>query len=297
MKWANGAVLCTQPLTPVLTFFLSIGASTGIGRHAAEHLAREGFTVLAGVRKQADVEALKSAHLSTLLPIILDVTKTADIEAAVAQAKSLDLPLWGLVNNAGLGYPIPVELADLARVRQVYEVNVFAIIEMTQAFAPLLRAAPGGRVVNVGSATGTMAAQCDGVYASSKHAVEGLTDSLRLELSAWNMSVSLLVPGQVQSNMWGKLTGHNAPAEKDLSPEQYTLYKPLFEQVDKAVSTFLPRLSPASVTSEAIAHALTSRYPKTRYLVANVNGLPLWLIRGACGLLPDRLVDFIKLNL
>lgn len=274
------------------------GASTGIGRHAAEHLARLGFTVLAGVRREADMAALQSAHLPTLHPIILDVTKPADVQAAVAHAKALaPLPVWGLVNNAGLGYPIPMELADRERVRQVYEVNVLAIIDMTKAFAPLLRAAPGGRIVNVGSATGTMAAQCDGIYASSKHAVEGLTDSLRLELSAWDMSVSLLVPGQVKSNMWGKLTGHNAPAEQELTPEQYALYKPLFQQVGKAVSGFLPRLSPASVTSEAIAHALTSPYPKTRYLVANVNGVPLWLLRGLCGLLPDRLVDFMKLNL
>lgn len=282
------------------------GASTGIGRHAAEQLARLGFTVLAGVRKESDIDALKSSHIPTLLPVILDVTKGEDIQAVVEKAQELELPVWGLVNNAGLGYPIPVELADLKRVRQVYEVNVLAIIAMTQAFAPLLRQAGSiqgrngkgaGRIVNVGSATGTMAAQCDGVYASSKHAVEGLTDSMRLELSAWDISVSLLVPGQVQSNMWGKLTGHNAPAEKELSSEQYALYKPLFEQVKKAVTGFLPRLSPPSVTSDAIVHALTNPYPKTRYLVAGLNGAPLWLIRGLCGLLPDRLVDFIKLNL
>lgn len=284
---------------PLFNLFPSLsGASTGIGRHIAEHLAHLGFTILAGVRKEADVEALQSAHLPSLHPIILDVTKPADVEAAVEHARTLaPLPVWGLVNNAGLGYPIPVELADMERVRKLYEVNVLAIIAMTQAFAPLLRAAPSGRIVNVGSATGTMAAQCDGVYASSKHAVEGLTDSLRLELSAWDMSVSLLVPGQVQSNMWGKLTGLNAPSEKDLTPEQYALYEPLFAQVDKAISGFLPRLSPASVTSEAVAHALTSPYPKTRYLVANINGVPLWLLHGLCGLLPDRVVDFIKLNL
>lgn len=289
---------------------IKTGASTGIGRHAAEELARLGFTVLAGVRKESDIDTLKSSHIPTLLPVILDVTKDEDIQSVVEKARELKLPVWGLVNNAGLGYPIPVELADLKRVRQVYEVNVLAIIAMTQAFAPLLREAGSsstqegqgkgggaGRIVNVGSATGTMAAQCDGVYASSKHAVEGLTDSMRLELSAWDISVSLLVPGQVQSNMWGKLTGHNAPAEKELSPEQYALYKPLFEQVNKAVTGFLPRLSPPSVTSDAIVHALTNPYPKTRYLVAGLNGVPLWLIRGLCGLLPDRLVDFIKLNL
>lgn len=151
------------------------------------------------MRKDSDIDNLNSAHIPTLVPLILDVTNDEQVKAAVAKAQSLQLPVWGIVNNAGLGYPIPVELADLERVRKVYEVNVLGILRMTQAFAPLLRAAPHGRVVNVGSATGTMAAQCDGVYASSKHAVEGLTDSLRLELSAWDMSVSLIVPGQVRT--------------------------------------------------------------------------------------------------
>ena len=289
----------STPHAPRPTRVLPIpGASTGIGRHAAEYLARLGFTVLAGVRREADMEDLRSAHLPSLHPIMLDVTNASDVRAAVERAEALaPLPVWGLVNNAGLGYPIPVELADMEKARKLFEVNVLAVIGMAQAFVPLLRRAPGGRIVNVGSATGTMATQGDGIYASSKHAVEGLTDSMRLELAAWEMSVSLVVPGQVQSGMWGKLTGQNAPAINDLSADQYALYKPLFLQVEKAVSGFIPKLSPASVTSQAIAHALMSPQPKTRYLVASVNGVPLWLLRGLCGLLPDRVVDFVKLRL
>lgn len=163
--------------------------------------------MLAGVRKQADADTLKGAGLPTLLPILLDVTKPADIDAAVSKAKALKLPVWGLVNNAGLGYPIPLEFADMQRVRAVYEVNVLGVVAMTKAFLPLLRAAPHGRVVNVGSATGTMATHCDGVYGSSKHAVEGLTDALRLELSLFDMSVSLVVPGQVGVFGFGWLKG------------------------------------------------------------------------------------------
>ena len=98
--------------------------------------------------------------------------------------------------------------------------------------------------------------------------------------------------------MWGKLTGDNNPVRKELSEKQYALYKPMLEQVDKAVAGFLGKgLCGPSVTSEAIAHALTSKRPRTRYLVANLNGVPLWLVRGLCGLLPDRAVDFAKLNL
>lgn len=149
------------------------------------------------MRKQEDVVSLRDASLPNLQPVILDVTREANIQAVVAKAVAMGLPVWGLVNNAGLGYPIPVELAELSRVRKVFEVNVMAIIAMTKAFTPLLRKAKGGRIINVGSATGTMATQCDGIYAASKHAVEGLTDTMRLELSAWDMSVSLVVPGQV----------------------------------------------------------------------------------------------------
>lgn len=98
--------------------------------------------------------------------------------------------------------------------------------------------------------------------------------------------------------MWGKLTGDNNPVKKELTDKQYAVYKPMLEQVDKAVAGFLGKgLCGPSVTSEAIAHALTSKRPRTRYLVANLNGVPLWLVRGLCGLLPDRIVDFAKLNL
>lgn len=175
---------------------LVAGASSGIGRHAAVHLADQGFTVLAGVRKQADAESLKEEGLSDLHPIILDVTKDEDIRSAVRQAQSYGLPVVGLINNAGVGYPMPVELVKMERVRDVFEVNVLSLVALVKAFTPLLRASKG-RIINLGSVTGTLAAQSDGIYAASKHAVEGLTDAMRLELRKWDISVSLIIPGQV----------------------------------------------------------------------------------------------------
>lgn len=144
------------------------------------------------------MEELRSKeNLPTLHPILLDVTNAEHITSAVRMVEDSGLPLAGIVNNAGLGYPLPIELADMDRVRDVYEVNVFGVMAMVKAFGPQLRRWKG-RVVNVGSVTGTLAAQSDGVYASSKHAVEGLTDALRLELGAWDISVSLIIPGQVR---------------------------------------------------------------------------------------------------
>ena len=116
------------------------GASSGLGRHAAVHLARtHGFTVLAGVRRESDRASLLDPSLPTLIPIVLDVTNPSDIAAAVAAARATGLPVWGLVNNAGLGYPMPLELVDVDKARAVFEVNVLAVIAMVQAFAPLLR--------------------------------------------------------------------------------------------------------------------------------------------------------------
>lgn len=108
-----------------------------------------------------------SSYHRSLHPILLDVTDQDAIKAAAEFAGSLSLPIVGLVNNAGLGYPFPIELANMDKVRQVMDVNIIGVISMVQVFAPLLRP-HHGRIVNVGSATGTLAVPCDGIYAASK---------------------------------------------------------------------------------------------------------------------------------
>lgn len=103
---------------------------------------------------------------------------------------------------------------------------------------------------------------------------------------------------QVQSAMWGKLTGANSPHNvEEISEEQLELYRPLFQQAEAAVNQFMGKLAPPTVTSNAIIHALTSPYPRTRYVVAGLAGTPLCLVRGAAKFVPDRILDKIKLML
>ena len=277
----------------------------GMGETIAVDLAKLGFHVLAGVRKEQNGKDLVALHpdLENFLhPVIVDVAKDDSVEALAKDfeqkyIKKYNAPLVGVVNNAGIGYPMPIEISNIQKCSDVFNVNVIGIIRMTKAFTKYLRESKG-RIVNIGSATGTMAMQCDGPYASSKFAGEGLADSMRLELSKWDISVSLIVVGQIKTAMWGKLTGENAPStEINKSSTEQELYGELFDQVQKAVGSFKGTLSPPSVVSRAVVHGITSPYPQSRYVVANISGIPVFILRNLLTFLPDRIVDFVKLNL
>jgi len=277
----------------------------GMGETIAVDLAKQGFHVLAGVRKEQNGKDLVNLHPEVkefLHPVIVDVGKDDSVEALAQNfeqkyLKKYNAPLVGIVNNAGIGYPMPIEIADIQKCSDVFNVNVIGIIRMTKAFTKYLRESRG-RIVNIGSATSTMAMQCDGPYASSKFAGEGLADSMRLELMKWDISVSLIVVGQIKTSMWGKLTGSNAPSKQiSRSSKEEELYGELFGQVQKAVGQFQGTLSPPSVVSRAVVHGITSPYPKTRYVVANISGIPVFILRNLIPLFPDRIVDLIKLNL
>lgn len=182
---------------------LITGASTGIGKHVALHLVSLGYDVFASVRKEADGEALaKEAGSVRMHPIVLDVTKSDQIDAAVKTLTSFtqqkNVPLVGLVNNAGVTTGGPVEFTDIDAVKKMYDVNVFGLVELTQKLLPLIRTHQG-RIVNVGSVAGKIGMPSTGHYASSKFAVEGLTDALRRELVGLGVSVSIIEPAYVST--------------------------------------------------------------------------------------------------
>src|SRR5438552_5007347 len=149
------------------------GASTGIGEACALRLDELGYRVFAGVRKPADGEALQKKASDRLSRVILDVTNEESIAAAVRMVG--DVPLAGLVNNAGIVVAGPVEMIPIAMWRKQFEVNVIGQVAVTQAFLPMLRAGRG-RIVNMGSVAGRSAIPYSGPYCSSKFALEGLTD-------------------------------------------------------------------------------------------------------------------------
>ena len=274
---------------------LITGASTGIGRACALHLAGLGHRVFAGVRKEADGAALV-AEASKVTPVLLDVVKAASIDAAartVAEALGA-APLAGLVNNAGVSGGGPQEYLGLDEWRRVFEVNLFGAVAVTKAFMPLLRrAASGARIVNMSSISGRVAAPFLGPYCASKHALEAVTASLRLELRPWGMHAATVEPGAVLTPIWDK-------AEHDLEASKARMPAGLNERYGATLEKMLPRLiaksrkhgcAPLRV-AEAVAHALTSKRPRCRYLVgtdARGGAFAQWLTS-------DKLFDRVLLN-
>src|SRR5262249_39561380 len=196
------------------------GASTGAGRDAALHLDRNGFRVFAGVRREADAESLRKEASPQLEPLLLDVTDAAAIEAA---AKRVDAEvgsagLAGLVNNAGIGIGAPIEFLDLNELRRQLEVNVVAVVAVTQAFLPALRRARG-RVVNAGSIGGRVSQPLVGPYSASKFALEAISESERMELAPWGIEVSLVEPGAISTAIWGKTQSYAGGMLQTLPPE------------------------------------------------------------------------------
>ena len=275
------------------------GASTGIGRHAAEHLSNNGFDVLAGVRKQSDFDKIIALDYPKLQPIFLDVSKHDSVVKAMDAVKSLvatsGLPLIAIVNNAGVSRRGVIEFHDLDDARTVFETNVFGMMDLTQMSLPLLRESQG-RIVMISSIMGLTAAPLSGVYAGSKFAMEGMSDSLRREVAPFNISISVVEPAYVQSNIFEKspTKSETAVHTTTASSEVIELYPELHN--DNAAAKrgkTVTRASPPTVTSEAIFDAITSSTPKTRYVVANVSGTPAWIIALLVAYAPDRLADFL----
>ena len=259
------------------------GASTGIGKSIALALDANGFRVFAGVRKESDGAALSREATGSLAPVMLDVTDEGSITRALGTvAAQTDAELYGLVNNAGVGLGGPLELVPISETRKLMEVNVIGLLATTQAFAPLLRKARG-RVVNIGSLAGIIAMPGASSYAASKFAVQAITDSLRLELEPFGISVTIVDPGAVESALWEKGTAQKK-ALLDAAPRELVdLYAPLIE-LGKRLGENPRAILPASHVAKDVVHALTSKRPKVRYLVgpgpkkaAKLARMPVWL--------------------
>lgn len=198
---------------------LVTGASTGIGYAIAQEYLSKGYHVYASVRKEADAERLKKELGAHLRPLIFDVTDQEAVDAAVrtVTAEIGQEGLAFLVNNAGIATSGPLMLQDLDNIRWQFEVNVIGVMRVTQAFLPLLGASrnpgfPPGRIIQISSVAGRMSAPFLGAYSGSKHALEGMSDSLRRELQLYGIDVIVIEPGAVKTPIWDK------PSATDLSP-------------------------------------------------------------------------------
>lgn len=264
------------------------GASTGIGRACAMTLHSQGFHVFAGVRRQEDGQALRQAASERLTPVHIDVTDEASITAAgeaVTEAVG-DAGLTGLVNNAGTMVQCPVEFLPLAEFRHQLEVNLTGHLAVIQTFLPLLHRGQG-RIVNVSSVGGKIGGPLMASYAAAKHGLEGLSDTLRLELRALGIHVSVIEPGPIATAMGGKLERDTEARLRSLSPDGRSRYGESLEKMASTVSREGAKGSPPEVVARAVEHALTSRKPQTRYAVGAGAKQMLFLRR----MLPDRWID------
>jgi NAD(P)-dependent dehydrogenase (short-subunit alcohol dehydrogenase family) len=274
---------------------LVTGASTGIGRATALRLDASGWRVFAGVRKAEDAESLRGEASERLTPLLLDVTEPDQVAAAAAQVER-ESPggLDGLVNNAGVAVPAPLETIPLEDLRHQLEVNLIAYVGMTQGLLPQIRKAEG-RVVFLSSIGGRIAFPFGGPYHASKFATEAIGDVFRQELRPWGIKVALIEPGSIDTPIWGR--GERKAAEIEAkSPQTNLLYGAAIEKFKKVIEDTAERGIPPEKVAKAIAHALESSRPKTRYLV----GLDAKVQAKLKPLIPTRLFDRVvarQLNL
>lgn len=247
------------------------GASTGIGAATALHLDRLGFQVFAGIRKPEDGERLLGMASGSLTPVRLDVTDQTSIDAAREQVVEAagEAGVLGLVNNAGIVVSGPVELVGVADLRRQFEVNVIGQIAVAQAFLPVLRES-GGRIVNVGSSSGILAAPFMGPYAASKFALRALTDSLRLELHEWGISVSLIEVGPVLTPIWDKSLSDMDVRWEHMAPEGRALYGQMYDRLRAIGLRRSKQGIPVERVVDAHVHALTSPHPRAHYVLGPV---------------------------
>ncbi|HUH81285.1 MAG TPA: SDR family oxidoreductase [Solirubrobacteraceae bacterium] len=265
---------------------LITGASSGIGRASALRLSRSGWRVLAGVRgEQAGAQLAAEAPDGQIQPLRLDVTSEEHIEAALALIDGdgggrLD----ALVNNAGVGAGGPLEVLSSGELRSQFEVNVFGPVALTRALLPALRRGRG-RIVFVSSIGGLVVMPFTAPYGASKHAIEAIADSLRIELASSHVQVALVEPGSVATPIWDK--SRDEAERLQIPPELEPVYGEVVAKMTRVLEETAKRgISPDAVAA-VIARALSSRRMRARYLV----GRDARMILTARRLLPDRLFD------
>jgi NAD(P)-dependent dehydrogenase (short-subunit alcohol dehydrogenase family) len=265
------------------------GASTGIGWATAKLLLDRGFRVFGSVRQQADADRLKTEFGANFTPLLFDVTDEAAVLAAAREVRAAlgGATLFGLVNNAGIAVAGPVLELGIDRFRRQMDVNVIGPIMATQAFGPLLGADPSltgrrGRIVMISSVAGKSGNPLMSAYAASKHAVEGLSESLRREMMLFGIDVVIVAPGAVKTPIWGKAD------DLDISAYGNSPFLPALQRIRKFMMQLGETGLPPEKIAGVIADALISASPKVRY---QITPDPMRHLIGA--ILPKRMVDRI----
>jgi NAD(P)-dependent dehydrogenase (short-subunit alcohol dehydrogenase family) len=262
--------------------FLITGCSSGIGHAIAAAAVRRGHRVFATARHPESIADLGS----TADTLSLDVTDSASIHAAAAEAVARAGRIDVLVNNAGYGQMGTVEDISMAQWRAEYDVNVFGLIETTKAVLPVLRRQQSGYIVNIGSIAGRIAYPFGGPYCSSKFAVEAISDALRLEVEPFGIRVVLIEPGPIR-------TRFNDRVKSEVDPLVHNPASPYHARYESAFERFRRESSMGALPPEAVARvvlkAVSMRKPRARYLVT----APAKIAAFAKRFIPDSLMDAV----
>lgn len=280
----------TKAVSPHGRTVLITGASSGLGRACALHLAGAGFTVIGGVRRADDGASLEAdGPAGRVTSVVIDVTDEEQVARTVPQVAERvgEGGLWGLVNNAGISVSAPLECVSTELLRRQLEINVVGQLSVTRAFLPLLRRSRG-RLVNVTSGLGTVAIPYLGAYSAAQFAKEAMSDALRRELAPFGISVSVVAPGAVMTPIWPKIMADGRAALAQAPADVADLYRDTFLRFldGNEAGARASRTRPAHV-ARAVEDAVRSTRPRTRYRVGTD------VVRGSllARFLPDRLLD------
>jgi short-subunit dehydrogenase len=241
---------------------LVTGASSGIGRETAIKLVKRGFQVIAAARRVDRLTDLAN-QFQGIIPKQVDFSNTKDIKKFCDYISNLPYPVSILINNAGYSIRGMLEDVSIEAIKHLFEVNLFALIRITQSCLPGMRKLRKGTIVNLSSIAGKFAFPGNGVYAASKYAVEGITDALRLELAPFGIKVVAIRPGpiatefnEVDNTLTGDLMAGTDPDYKPIYQTAGTATKKLF--------TDLPLPGP-DLIADFIVQAVLSDTPKAVY--------------------------------
>lgn len=242
---------------------LVTGAGRGIGRSIAEHLANQGWDVIAGVRTQLDADAITATNPQRISAVLLDVTDDAQLDQLEA---TLPARLDAVVNNAGVVVAGPMEAVSTADWRKQLDVNVIGQLAVTRAVMPRLRRSRG-RVVFISSINGQLAFPMMGAYCASKFALEAAAEALRMELRPWGISVVVVEPAQTDTDMWHTAPAMVAETEAAFSPAHRELYARHIAGFKKRIPLSQKMAVAPEKVSAVVERALTTKRPRPRYVV------------------------------
>jgi short-subunit dehydrogenase len=269
-------------------YTLVTGASTGIGRAIVEELIRHDHIVFAGARKESDLQSLKALG-QQVIPLKLDVTKPEEIRKAFLEVSPhlKEHFCFHLVNNAGIVAPGPIEGLNLDQLRQQFEVNVFGVVAVTQAFLPILRQCKG-RIVMMSSISGLTSTPFLGAYSGSKFALEAISDSLRVELESSGVKVLIIQPGPIMTPIWEKGFSQEKLMLENLPIHILETYKNSLAKFTRTTKKEIKKAIPAEKVALAVAQCLKDPNPRLRQIVA---ALPIKTVMKIAKFLPTSIID------